>query len=81
MYVRSFRVFDIQITIAVFTYPGVEFWPGSQKIVLIFYEVNASLLHPESIYFRIASRIRKRELHKPLTKYSIEIAVNSSAPV
>lgn len=40
MYVRSFRVFDIQIAIAVFTYPGVEFWPGSQKIVLIFYEVK-----------------------------------------
>ena len=80
MYVCSFRVFDIQIAIAVFTYPGVEFWPGSQKIILI-YEVNASLLHPESIYFRIASRIGKRELHKQLTKYSIEIAVNSSARV
>lgn len=43
VYVRSFRVSDIQIAIAVFTYPGVEFWRGSQKIILIFYEVNASL--------------------------------------
>ena len=44
MFVR-FGCFNIQIAIAVFTctYPGVEFLPGSQKIVLIFYEVNASL--------------------------------------
>ena len=43
VYVRSFRVSDIQIAITVFTYPGVEFWRGSQKIIPIFYEVNASL--------------------------------------
>ena len=43
VYVRSFRVFDIQLAIAVFTYPGVEFWPGDQRIVLIFFETNALL--------------------------------------
>jgi len=43
VYVRSFRVFDIQIAIAVFTYPGVEFWPGNQRIVLVFFETNALL--------------------------------------
>ena len=44
VYVRWFRVSDIQITIAVFTYQGVEFWPGNQRIVMIFFETNALLL-------------------------------------
>ena len=35
VYVRWFRVSDIQIAIAVFTYQGVEFWPGNQRIVMI----------------------------------------------
>ena len=43
VYVRSFRVSDIQIAIAVFTYPGLEFWPGNQRIVLVFFETNALL--------------------------------------
>ena len=43
VYVGSFRVFDIQIAIAVCTYPGVEFWPGDQRILLVFFETNALL--------------------------------------
>ena len=43
VYVGSFRVFDMQIAIAIFTYPGVEFWPGDQRIVLVFFETNALL--------------------------------------
>ena len=50
VYVRWFRVSDIQIAIAVFTYQGVKFWPGNQRIVLIFFETNALLQgHPTRI--------------------------------
>lgn len=36
-------VFDIQIAAAAaFTYPGVECWPGIQKIALIFCEMLCS---------------------------------------